>query len=817
MQRKGFYIGLLMVFLMVTMAGKAEQRFRIYGYVLDSDNRGLELVNVYLSDTTVGTTTNRNGYYDLSIENKDSIELVYSMLGYQTIHQPLKLTQPILQVNVVLPTDAEVLEELEVKGVKRQMDSFDQIEASFTRLMPDASGGNIESLLITFTGVSQNNELSSQYNVRGGSFEENAVYVNGIEIYRPLLLRAGQQEGLSFVNPEMVEKVNFSAGGFDATYGDKMSSVLDITYKKPDRFHSSFNINLLGASAYVASGDSTYSMMHGVRYKTSQYMLGALPTKGHYQPNFVDYQTYITWRLGQKNKRAASKWEMSFLGNFSMNSYRFQPETFANTFGTYATARSLNVAYKGQERDRFYTACANLGLTGQVSKEVKIGFDIGGFYTNEQENYDITAEYTLSVKPTNSTEQDETDEPPEVLGTGIYHEHARNRLQAGIATVAHRGEWKHQNNQLKWGLSVQGEWIGDQISEWEWRDSLGYAIPTQSPAMSLYYNMKGETNMMSCRVQGYAVDTYKWNLEHGTVLLTAGLRMNWWSFNKEFLCSPRASVSYVPGWKKDVVLRLATGLYYQAPFYKELRDTLTDEGGITRVVLNQDLKAQRSAHVVMGCDYYFRAWGRPFKFTAEAYYKYMDRVVSYTQENVRVRYSGQNDAIAYSTGIDLKLYGELVPGAESWINFSWMRSRENLLNDERGWIPGPNEQRYSFSMLFQDYIPRFPQYKFHLRFIFSDGLPYGAPRSLSTRAMLRSTPYRRVDIGASREFSQKTDKWFKTKTLESFTVNFEVFNLIGFNNVNSYFWVADATGNQWASPNYLTGRMYNVRFLFDFK
>ncbi|HCS87826.1 MAG TPA: TonB-dependent receptor, partial [Bacteroidales bacterium] len=662
----------------------------------------------------------------------------------------------------------------------------------------------------------QNNELSTQYNVRGGSFDENAVYVNGVEVFRPLLLRSGQQEGLSFVNPEMVERVNFSAGGYSAQYGDKMSSVLDVTYKRPTAFQTTLNLSLLGASAYVAAGDSSYSMMHGIRYKTSQYLLGTLATKGKYQPNFVDYQTYMTWKLGQR-KHHNSRWEMSFLGNFSQNSYKFQPEELAQTFGTYATARSLTVAYEGVEKDLFRTAFANLGLIWSANKDLRIGFNLGGFYSNERENYDITAEYILRVKPVSETDDAKDEESDEVLGTGIYHEHARNRLQMGIATASHFGEWKSGMNTLQWGLSAQAEFVKDQLLEWEWRDSMGYSIPTQADAMELYYNLRGTSSLNTVRLQGYVQDTYKWNTDRGMVFLNGGLRMQWWNYNREFLCSPRMSVSYAPKWRHDFVFRVATGLYYQSPFYKELRDTLTDAVGVTRVTLNRNIKAQRSVHVVSGMDYYFRAWGRPFKFTAEAYYKYMDRVVSYTMDNVRIRYSGKNDAVAYTTGLDLKLYGELVPGAESWINFSLMRSRENLLNDNRGWIPGPNEQRYSFSMLFQDYIPKYPQYKLHLRFIWSDGLTYGSPRNLQTRAMLRSTPYRRLDIGASRVIGQKSDKWFKTKHLESIWINLEIFNLIGFNNVNSYFWVTDATGNQWASPNYLTGRMYNVKLTFDFK
>ncbi len=807
-----YIVCLLGLLCSMTMTAKS---VRVYGYVVDESDQSIEFANVWVENTTVGCTTNKNGYYDLKADIKDSATIGFSMVGYQSVKKVVYASQPIVQINVVLLADVETLKEIEVKGVRKQLDNFDHINPINTRLMPDASGGGIESLLITFTGVSQHNELSSQYNVRGGSFDENAVYVNGVEVFRPLLLRAGQQEGLSFINPEMVESVQFSAGGYSSQYGDKMSSVLDVTYKRPTSFHTTLNISLLGASGYVASGDSTYSMMHGIRYKTSQYLLGTLATKGKYQPNFVDYQTYMTWKLGKD--KSLSRWEMSFLGNFSQNSYKFQPEELAQTFGTYATARSLTVAYEGAERDMFRTAFANLGLTWNANRDLRIGFNMGGFYSYERENYDITAEYILRVKPVSESEDSSNDDADEVLGTGIYHEHARNQLQTGIATLSHFGVWKRDMNSLQWGVSVQGEFIKDNMLEWEWRDSMGYSIPTQAESMELYYNLRGVSRLNTLRLQGYVQDTYKWNTDYGMLYLNGGLRMHWWSYNKEFLCSPRASVSFTPDLKNDFVFRLATGLYYQAPFYKELRDTLTDAGGVTRVQLNRDLKAQRSVHVVAGMDYYFRAWGRPFKFTAEAYYKYMDRVVSYTIDNVRIRYSGKNDAIAYTTGLDLKLYGELVPGAESWINFSLMRSRENLLNDERGWIPGPNEQRYSFSMLFQDYIPKYPQYKFHIRFIWSDGLPYGSPRNLQTRAMLRSTPYRRLDIGVSRVIGQKSDKWFKTKHLESVWINLEVLNLIGFNNVNSYFWVTDATGNQWASPNYLTGRMYNVKLTFDFK
>ncbi len=799
----------------------AEYRVRIFGYVLDEDNRGIELANAYIEGTTIGTTTNRNGYYDLQFPSQDSVTIVFSMLGYQTIRQTILLSRDVLQANVVLSSDNEILEEVEVKGIRTQIGTMEQLEVQNTRLMPDASGGNIESILITFAGVSQTNELSSQYNVRGGNFDENEVYVNGIEIHRPLLIRAGQQEGLSFVNPDMVQNLSFSAGGFEPKYGDKMSSVLDIEYKKPDRFEASLSAGLLGASAYVGSGNERYSMMHGIRYKTSRYMLGALPTKGKYNPDFVDYQTYITWKLDK-----SSRWEMSLLGNFSQNLYRFQPDTISSGFGTFTVPMKMEASFEGQEKDRFRTAFAALGVRGQLNRELRIAFDISGFYTDETESYDITCEYWLkegqkdadATGKTTTAEADTENASAQILGSGLYHEHARNRLQAGVVTLAHSGQWQRSSNNLQWGTSLQAELLTDHISEWEWRDSMGYSLPTQFDTLQLYSSLKADNRMQSLRWQGYVQDTYKWQTDAGNLILTGGLRFNWWSYNKEFLCSPRVSLSYIPGWKRDFAFRLATGLYYQAPFYKELRQTAVAADGTSQIVLNNNIRAQRSVHIVLGGDYYFRAWGRPFKLTAEAYYKYMDRVISYTVDNVRVRYSGENDATAYTVGGDLKLYGELVPGADSWISLSAMRSRENLLYDTQGWISAPQEQRFTFSMYFQDYIPRFPQYRVHLKTLVSDGFPYGNPKLDNTRAQFRIPTYWRIDIGASATFSRKTDAWMrKQQHVESWAVLFEVFNLTDHQNVNSHFWITDGTGIQWAFPNRLTGRMFNLRATINFQ
>ena len=793
---------------------------RVYGYVVDQDNIGIELANVVVlnSDKPIGTATNKNGYYELMLDEADTVVLSYSMIGYTTVQQRIMDVREVININVQLLTDEQVLTEIEVRGIKHTQGTMDHIDAGVARVMPDATGGSIESLLITFAGVSQTNELSSQYNVRGGSFDENSVYVNGIEVHRPLLIRSGQQEGLSFVNPEMVENLRFSAGGFGAQYGDKMASVLDITYKRPRAFEASLSASLLGAQVYVGHGDSTYSQMHGLRYKTSKYMLGGLATAGNYQPTYVDYQTYITWKT-------APDWEMSFLGNVSQNDYRFTPDSLSESFGGQA-AKNLNIYYEGQEKDRFLTAFAALSAKGQVSKEVEIGFDISGFYTNERENFDITGQYVLTNAKMDGesggsnaigAQVDPEAGQSEALGTGLFHQHARNSLEAGVVTLAHTGAWRQDQNTLSWGVSGEMERIHDRISEWEWRDSAGYSMPDDGQSMELYYSMRGEAAMTTARLQAYIQNEHKWNTRSGQWILTVGGRLQWWSWNNEVLPSPRASVEWIPGWKRDLCFRLATGLYYQAPFYKELRDTVTDELGVTRIRLNRDLKAQRSVHVVLGGDYYFRAWGRPFKLTAEGYYKYIDRMESYTVENVRVRYSGKNDAKGYAGGLDLKLYGELVPGADSWISFSTMVARQRFIGSDI-WIPSPTEQRWNFSMLFQDYIPRLPQLKFHLRMQFAEGQPYYAPRN--NQAWGRMPVYKRIDLGATYLFNAQTAKFMRkpsAKHVKQWAIQFEVFNLVGWRNVNSYFWVADAYGNQWASPNYLTGRRFNLKITIDLR
>ena len=814
--------------LWLTILSVHARQVRVYGYVVDEKNVGIELANVYLEDGVTGTTTNQNGYYSLSFDLQDTVYITYSMIGYMTLRQQFYTDRDVVNVNVELLTDAQWLEEVEVRGLARRIGQMDQVQGTLTRVMPDATGGSIESLLITFAGVNQNNELSTQYNVRGGNFDENSVYVNGIEIHRPLLLRFGQQEGLSFVNPEMVEKVDFSAGGFDARYGDKMASVLAIRYKRPERLESSISVSLLGANAYVGWGDSTQSQMHGIRYKTSRYMLGALPTKGNYQPNFIDYQTQMTWQLPTREP-----WQIRLLGNFSRNSYTFRPDSMSESFGTYLQPLNKTIWYEGQEKDLFITAFLALQAEGKqriARGELLSLVTLSGYYTNERETYDIRSEYVLSEKDASGSSSavsrpgeslDGQNTNSSVLGTGTYHEHARNNLEAGLATLAYEGAWKYGQSRLEWGVSGKLELISDRISEWEWRDSMGYSMPDDGHTMPLYYALKAQSKMTTGRLEAYAQETYKWITARGNILLTGGVRMNWSSFTNEVLVSPRANLTIIPGWKRDFTFRIATGLYYQAPFYKEYRRMTMDQG-VARIQLNNQLRAQRSAQVVAGADYYFRAWGRPFRLTAEAYFKYIDRMESYSVDNVRVRYSGVNDARGYTAGLDLKFYGELVPGVDSWLSFSTMTSKMRMVDDpyNRGWFPQPQEQRWALTLFFQDYIPRFPQYRFHLKLLFADGLPFGYPRQEQMRYLGHMPIYKRIDLGASRTFSAATDKFMRkpsAKHVAAWSIYFEVFNVVDWKNVNSYYWITATDGVRFASPNYLTGRMFNLRFTVDIK
>lgn len=795
-----------LLFILSSLGTFAQGRAKISGLVTDENNEPIEIVNIHVESQLLGTVSDLKGRYSLSVASKDSVVIVFSMLGYQTRKKVLRNPQGNITLNVVLPNSDYELGEVTITESIRQTSTTAQLNVKDIKLAPDASGGSIESFIATQAGVSQNNELSSQYNVRGGSFDENIVYVNGIEIYRPLLIRSGQQEGLSFINPDMVQAIGFSAGGYEAKYGDKMASVLDITYKKPEKFEGSGSVSLLGGSAYIGFSTKHFSMTNGLRYKTNRYLLGSLDTKGEYNPNFVDYQTYMTW---SPNK----KWEVGFIGNFSQNKYDFKPEDRSTKFGTLESVKEFRVYFDGQERDLFRTFFGSLSLTHRFDKNNDIAFQTSAFKTKEEETYDITGQYWLNALDEGSEDGSTGDD--QTIGVGTYMEHARNYLTADVQSYAFTGNHLVKSNQIRWGVELKKERIKDKIREWEMRDSAGYSLPHNPNSLNLIYNLSSRNEIKSSRFSAYVQNTYKFSAKMGLFTLIAGIRGSYWDWNKEFIFSPRVSIGLIPKFNENFTFRAATGIYYQAPFYKEFRDTTTVNGNTT-VTLNKDIKSQRSIHFVLAGDYKFRAMNRPFKFTTEVYYKILNNLVPYNVDNVRVSYYGRNMSSGYATGIDMKLFGEFVPGTDSWISFSLMQTKEKINGK---WVPRPTDQRYSFSFYFSDYFPKSERWKMNLKATFADGLPFGPPHTGREEAVFRSPSYKRVDIGMSYRLLNNENKDSQGRVSRYFKniwLGVDVFNLFDINNVNSYYWVTDVYNQQYAVPNYLTARQINARILVEF-
>ncbi|MFZ4455259.1 MAG: TonB-dependent receptor [Bacteroidales bacterium] len=801
MRLKIVFLFLLIAF---TTTSFAQKKIRVSGYITDSDNHGVEYANVSLWKTTIGVTSNQNGYFDLYVPQNDSLTLVFSSLGFKKTSRTILNPKHDFFLNIQMETSSTGLKDVTVKGSRLQTNMMQSLDAGRVKLLPDASGGNIESLIMTFAGVNSNNELSSQYSVRGGNFDENLVYINGVEVYRPLLIRAGQQEGLSIINPDMVASVGFSTGGFDAKYGDKMSSVLDITYKKPTSFEGSVSTSLMGVNAYVGHSAGKFTQMHGLRYKQNTSLLGTLDTKGEYDPQFFDYQTYLTYTFNKK-------WDVSLLGNISQNTYNFIPQERTTSFGTLQSARKFKVYFDGKESDQFETGFGSLALNFKPDDQTTLTLLSSAFISREKETYDITGQYWLSDLKVGGNTADDT----ELVGVGTFLQHARNRLYARVMSLSHQGSRKIGKNNIQWGLTFQSEHFKDKINEWEMRDSAGYSLPHTSSGVNVFYNLNSDNNVDSRRFSTFLQDTYRVNSSFGLFSLTAGVRASYWNFNQELIVSPRFSAALVPSSNKDLTCRLAGGVYYQAPFYKEFRDTAIVDGNAS-IRLNKNIKSQRSIQLVAGGDYNFRSNGRPFKLTAEAYYKKLDDLIPYNVDNVRVRYYGENIASGYATGLDVKLFGEYVPGTDSWVSFSLMKSEETIHGVT---VPRPTDQAYSFALFFQDYWPSNPKYKVNLKMIWAAGLPVSAPRLGREISYFRTPPYRRVDIGASRMLVGGEDKWMKKPILRSFKtiwIGLDVFNLFDIKNTNSYFWVSDIQNHQYAVPNYLTSRQLNVRLIADF-
>ena len=792
------YTTLLALILLST--GAVAQKVTFKGRITDENHNPIEIASVGVSGASKGTVADLNGNYIFTCESSDSIVLIYSMIGHQTRKRTFRNPTDTITVNIVLPSLGVALQEVEIVDKQKQMGSSQTIALpDQARLQPSASGNAIEDLIKSQAGVSSHNEMSSQYNVRGGNFDENSVYVNGIEVYRPLLIRAGQQEGLSFLNPDMVSAVSFSTGGFEAKYGDKMSSVLDVTYRKPREFESTVSASLLGASAYIGWGNDRVSFSNSARYKSNSYLLGTLETKGEYKPSFVDYQAFFDWRI-------TDKLNFSVIGNISQNIYKFTPSDRTTSFGTLEDVKQFKVYFGGWESDLFRTFFGAASLNFAPNEYNQLTLQASAFHTDEDETYDIMGEYWLDEINTDQT-----------MGVGRYMEHARNHLNANVQTVALTGKHYIGAHDLRWGTEWKIQSFSDSQREWELRDSLGYNVPTgPSGELRPVYNLLSNTSCTTNHLSTYIQDTYKFNCSIGLISINAGARLSWWDWNNEVLFSPRASIGIIPKFNDDITFRFATGVYYQTPFYKEMRDTTTVDG-ITNVTLNKEIKSQRSIHFVLGCDYHFKIFNRPFKFTAEAYYKKLDNLIPYNVDNVRIVYYGENCANGYATGLDLKLFGEFVPDTDSWLTFSVMDTRERINGGD--WIQRPTNSRFCASLYFTDFFPGTDRWKMSLQGTYADGLPFGPPHTGREKHTFNAPAYKRVDIGMSYRLLNNEDRRYRTGIRQWFKnvwLGVDAFNILGIENVNSYYWVKDINNHNYAVPNYLTGRQINARILMEF-
>ena len=760
--------------------------FTLKGKVIDEETNALELVTVSCLAQGKVTMTNLKGEFSIDLQSADSVEVRFSMVGYATRKRVFRRPKGKMNVQIVMHP-MEALQEITVTERRRQTGQTEQLNVKDLKVTPSTTGNAVEELIQQQAGVSSHNELSSQYNVRGGSFDENSVYINQVEVYRPLLISSGNQEGLSIINPDMVEKIGFSTGGFEAKYGDKMSSALDITYRRVRGFEASATASLLGASGYVGVGGKNFSMSHGIRYKTTRYLLGSLETTGEYRPNFIDYQTFISYK---PNKR----WTVDFIGNISENHYDFKPEDRETSFGTLADVKSFKVYFDGEEKDLFRTLFGTASITRHFGDSTSIKFLTSGFHSKERETYDIMGQYWLDDTQTQ-----------ENLGVGTYMEHARNYLTADVVSFKLIGTHRTKRHDIEAGITYKTEHIKEQSKEYEMRDSSGYSIPHSADRLDLIYTLTAKNDVKSHRIEGYIQDTYRFSKGDTYYTLNYGVRLSNWSFNKETIVSPRASIAIVPAFNNNITFRFATGLYYQAPFFKEMRDTVTSNG-ITTARLNENIKSQRSLQFIGAMDYRFKMLDRPFKFSAEAYYKALSNLIPYNVQNMKVTYYGRNLCSGYAAGLDLKLYGEFVPGTDSWLTFSLMSTRQKM---EDQWIPMPTDQRWAVNLHFTDYFPGTDRWKMTLRLAFADGLPFGAPHRGLEAQQFRAPAYKRADIGMSYRAVKNG------KGIKNIWLGIDCLNLFGISNVNSYYWVTDVTNKQWAVPNYLTGRQINGKITVE--
>ncbi|HOI87262.1 MAG TPA: TonB-dependent receptor [Lentimicrobium sp.] len=847
LRKSGSFL-LFIAFLLCAYGLSAQEFGEVHGRISDEKNLPLGLVNIYIQGIPGGAVSKPDGQYVLKVPAAREVQLIISSVGYQSesVHVKLEAGERI-ELNRRLKEATTVLPDFVVEDRQIRSGSLSPIDPRLAAQIPSASGG-VEALIKTLPGVSSNNELSSQYSVRGGNYDENLVYVNDVEIYKPFLVRSGQQEGLSFLNSDLVASILFSAGGFESRYGDKMSSVLDIRYKRPTVTAGSVSASLLGGSMHLEGSTRDRRLMYlmGFRQKSNAYILKGLETKGDYKPSFTDLQGMVMF---EPNPRL----EFSLMGNYARNSYNLVPSSRTTSFGTINEALQLRVYFDGKEVDRFVNYMGAFTTTFKPVKDVSLKFTLSAFQTIESETFDILGAYWIGEL--------ETDQGSETFGqaleardVGSYLHHARNYLDATVRSAEHRGAWYNDNSTLLWGAKYQHEAVNDRLNEWTMIDSAGFTLPYSGGIPGSAGNqsdvilkdvLRTTITLESNRFSGFVQNSWELANHKGLWGISAGARASYWDLNRQFLISPRGSVSYKPYWKTDILFRLSSGLYYQPPFYRELR---APEGTI-----NRELKAQSSLHFVAASDLNFKAWGRPFKFVAEAYYKYLSNLVPYDVDNVRIRYFATNSAEGYATGLDLKVNGEFVKGVESWASLSLMQTREDIEGDvyvdyynaageriipgytsdaviadsvisERGFMPRPTDQRMSFALFFQDYLPRNPTYKMHLNLLFGTGLPYSPPGVTRARNAQRMPSFRRVDIGFSKQIIGESGRPPRAdgrsrkslKHVRNIWISAEVLNLLQVNNTISYIWVRDVNNRQYGVPNYLTPRQLNLKLSVEF-
>ncbi|WP_420838789.1 carboxypeptidase-like regulatory domain-containing protein [Aestuariivivens sediminis] len=821
------YILPTLFLLLLTLIGQT-QNATVKGVILDEDNN--PIVNVNVKAGTNGTETNENGFYLLKIPANQDITVEFSHLSFKKVVSTFNLKNgEDYEFNPVMNASVEQIATVIISGNRRKdVEGITVLEPETIRKIPGANAG-VENLLLTLPGVSNNNELSTQYAVRGGNFDENLVYVNDIEVYRPFLIRSGQQEGLSFVNTDLVQNVDFSSGGFQAKYGDKLSSVLDITYKIPYQFEVNADLSLLGGSLSVEniSKDSKFSSIVGLRYRDNGLLVNAKETETNYDAAFADAQTFLTYTF-------TDRFQLSFLGNASLNKYNYAPEARQTNFGTLADPVALIVLYQGQEKDRYQTLFGALKGSFFVNPDLNLKLITSTYHTTEEEYFDILAQYRLGEVNTNIGDED-LGEVEFSEGIGSQLNHGRNDLDALITTVEHKGDLKIKDHRLEWSVKYNNEDIKDRLIEWEVIDSAGFSIrprfipgneqpyvPYSGP-LEPYQNVRATNHVKIDRLQGYLQWSKRSAIGTSEIWYNAGIRVHNWSVSdknvmatggvkksNQTVFSPRAQVAIKPKWEKDMVFRFATGLYYQPPFYRELRDSLG--------AVQPHVKAQRSVHVVLGNDYSFKMWDRPFKLTTEAYYKNLSDVNPYTLENVRIRYRAKNNAKAYAYGLDMRLNGEFVPGTESWFSFGYLKTEENI--DQRGYISRPTDQRLKFAALFQDYVPNIPSMKMYLNLVYNTGLPGGSPSYADPYVYQTRLPdYKRADVGFQFVLVDE-NKTFQSgwkKPFKALSFGIEIFNLFDVQNSITNTWVRDVySKRQFAVPNYLTPRVFNVRTTMKF-